>query len=583
MGKTRLFLALALSLMIGLSGCHSNQASHADYCTVKGTVKGLSDGTKLELQNAFNHFEVVGTGVVKQGAFEIFPEVSSPTHVYLYVKKGKQLKDFILEPGTIVVEVDATDEDDYATGASGTVSNDLERRIREYKLSDDKNTEKALKAEVMKADPAGPLALAHIENWCESPAYALEVLDRLSPELARLPYTEELREILTRRLRTEPGNKYLDMEYPDANGNPISLSSVVNNPDNRYVLVDFWATWCDGCVEKIPHLAELYNKYHEKGLEIYGISMDPYLKNWKSYLTANRLGWVNVCEGKGGGHKNSQAWYDYALPGIPTTLLIDCQTGEIVYRDDADLDCVLATLLPQSSVFEPYQHVEGSEALPYRLYRSEKAESMNEAVPLVVFLHGAGERGNDNLSQMKHCIHNFLEDTVTGRYPFLLMVPQCPAEKRWVNTDWSLPEHQMDPEPTQEMLGVMALVDSLVECGAVDAKRIYLCGISMGGFGVWDALQRWPERFAAAIAICGGGDPAYAGKLKDTPIYIFHGMRDKVVMPSRSIQMYQALKDAGSQEAVLVTYPELAHGCWDEAFSTPGLYKWMFDKKNGLN
>lgn len=217
--------------------------------------------------------------------------------------------------------------------------------------------------------------------------------------------------------------------------------------------------------------------------------------------------------------------------------------------------------------------------LPYQLFRSEKAQSMTEAVPLVVFLHGAGERGNDNHTQLKHCIPFFLDDTITSSYPFLLLVPQCPVEKRWVNTDWSLSEHQMESEPTAELLGVMHLVDSLIDCGAVDSTRVYLCGISMGGFGVWDALQRWPNKFAAAIPICGGGDPAYANSMKDIPIYIFHGLQDDIVIPSRSLQMYNALKTAGSQKAILVTYPNLAHGCWDEAFSTPGLFHWLFGKR----
>ena len=222
---------------------------------------------------------------------------------------------------------------------------------------------------------------------------------------------------------------------------------------------------------------------------------------------------------------------------------------------------------------------EGYAPLPYRLYRSDQAASMTEAVPLVVFLHGAGERGNDNSAQLTHCIHYILEDTVTERYPFLLLVPQCPEGKRWVNTDWSLSEHRMESKSTAELLGVMHLVDSLIDCGAVDPSRVYISGISMGGFGVWDAMQRWPNKFAAAIPICGGGDPTYANTMKDVPVYIFHGLKDGIVKPSRSIQMYDALKAAGSEEALLVTYPDLAHGCWDEAFSTPGLFQWLFSKK----
>ena len=236
-------------------------------------------------------------------------------------------------------------------------------------------------------------------------------------------------------------------------------------------------------------------------------------------------------------------------------------------------------ILLDMSLFEAHLHIEGNDTLPYRIYRSEKADTMTEALPLVIFLHGAGERGNDNSMQLKHCIKYFLDDTVTSRYPFLLMVPQCPNDRRWVNKDWSLPEHTMDSVPTAEMLGVMTVLDSLVGVGVVDSTRVYICGISMGGFGTWDALQRWPGKFAAAIAICGGGDPTYVDAMKDIPVYIFHGLLDGVVMPSRSMQMYNALKDVGNEEAILVTYPELGHVCWNEAFSTPGLFGWLFGKR----
>ena len=236
-------------------------------------------------------------------------------------------------------------------------------------------------------------------------------------------------------------------------------------------------------------------------------------------------------------------------------------------------------ILPDTSLFESHCHIESNDTLPYRLYRSQKVDTMTEALPLVIFLHGAGERGNDNYMQLKHCIKYFLDDTVTSHYPFLLVVPQCPNGKRWVNTDWSLPEHTMDSVPTAELRGVMTLMDSLIACGAVDSTRVYICGISMGGYGAWEALQRWPKKFAAAIAICGGGDPACAEAMKDIPVYIFHGLQDGVVLPSRSIQMYDALREAGNENAVLITYPELGHGCWDEAFSTAGLFGWLFGKR----
>ena len=350
--KTKLLFSVALSLMIGFSACHSNQ-KQSDYCTVKGTVKGLNDGTKLELLDEFNHWEVVGTGSVKQGTFEIHPDVSSPTHVYLYVREGMQLKDFILEPGTIRVEVDANDEEDLGTGAKGTPSNEIDYKYMALSRSGNQEAAQAIKDSVLNAEQTGALALANIEYWCKSSVQALGVLDRLSPELAALPYIDELRKELTQRIKTEPRTEgsgfvplFIDMEYPDVNGKPVSLSSVVNDPSNRYVLVDFWATWCTGCVEAMPQLKEIYAQYHEKGLEIYGLSVDANRKNWETFLAENQLPWINVCEGSGGRKENSKVRQDYALRGYPTTLLIDCQSGEVIARGELEeIDTMLAELL----------------------------------------------------------------------------------------------------------------------------------------------------------------------------------------------------------------------------------------------
>ena len=343
----RILILIILSLFV-LASCNQN-SNGTGYCTVKGTVKGLKDGTKLELQDEFHHFEIVGKGVVKNGTFEIHPNVSAPTHVYLYTKDEQQLKDFILEPGTIFVEVDATDENDYRTGATGTPSNNLDRRHLELYDSGDKEAVKAMRDSIMGAEQVGALALDYAHNWCDSTAQALEMLDRLSPEFAKLDFVTEFRDELMRRMKTEPGNMYIDLEYPDVNGKSISLSSVVSNPNNRYVIVDFWSTWCDGCVESVPQLVEIYAKYHEKGLEIYGLSFDSKRRSneWKTFLPQNKMTWINVRDDNGGGKFNSKAWYDYSLSGIPTTLLIDCLTGKIITRGNLDtIDAKLAELLP---------------------------------------------------------------------------------------------------------------------------------------------------------------------------------------------------------------------------------------------
>ena len=333
----KILIIAALALLV-FASCNDNKPATNDYCVVKGTVKGVKNGKTLELLDAFNDWVVVGQGVIKDGAFEIHPEVTAPTHVYLYVHNGKQLKDFILEPGTILVEVDATDENDYETGAKGTPLNDLDQIITGYRISGNHAAADSIRAIVMNENPAGPLALANIENWCKSSAEMLDVLDRLTPELAQLPYADQLRAEATQRLKTEAGGTYIDMKYPDLNGDTISLSSVVNNPANRYVLVDFWASWCDGCLDVMPQIKEIYEKYHDKGLEIYGLSVDSqrFNKNWKSRIKEYDMTWINVCDYSGGRKGDSKVRDDYAIIAYPTTILIDCQTGKIVIRDKVE-------------------------------------------------------------------------------------------------------------------------------------------------------------------------------------------------------------------------------------------------------
>lgn len=231
-----------------------------------------------------------------------------------------------------------------------------------------------------------------------------------------------------------------------------------------------------------------------------------------------------------------------------------------------------------SVLFESRVHIDGNDTMPFLLYRSTGCENQGVTPALVLFLHGAGERGSDNRQQLRHCVRFFMDDTVSRRYPFILLLPQCPENERWVNTDWRLPCHAMEANPTRQMMDVMDIVDSLKNNGAIDSNRVYICGISMGGFGVWDALQRYPGRFAAAIAVCGGGDPAYSGRIKHTPLYIFHGDRDKLVLPIRSRQMYLALRKSHSRDLHYIHYADLGHLCWDRAFSTPGLFHWLFSR-----
>lgn len=322
-------------LLMGLGACQSQP----EYCTVKGSVKGLKDGTIILMQDAYNGFKDIATTRVKEGAYEFHPRVSAPTHVYLLSKDYYQLKDFFLEPGTIIADIDATDEMDYAALASGTPSNDLLRKINQLDINGEADAAQTIRDSVLNAEETGILALYMADANGATAAQGLVVLDRLSEDLAAKPYVAEFRETLTRRARTEPApegsdtpNIFIDMEFPDIDGNLISLSSVVNNPANRYILLDFWATWCSPCRESIPKLQALYKEYHHKGLEIYSVSEDVTEENWRNFLPESGMNWVNVRDTHPGRNDNGMMTV-YALHGIPTMLLIDGETGAIVFRD----------------------------------------------------------------------------------------------------------------------------------------------------------------------------------------------------------------------------------------------------------
>jgi len=348
--KTGTILTIATTLMLGLSGCH------ADHCTVKGTVKGIRDGARLELQDAWDHYKVIGTARIKDGTFRFHQRIKAPSHVYLYTiryRDGGQLKDFILEPGTVLVDVDATNLDSTMyTGATGTVLNDIIRRFREFQSSGDVEASEALVDEILGAEQTGPLALYLADMEDIPTAQATDALNRLSPALAVKKRTLELRDELKRRARTEPaaegsGSKHLfiDMKYSDAEGNLVSLSSVVNDPANRYVLLHIWVAWRPWCSDYLPDLKAAYDKYHEKGLEIYSVSLDSDIKLWKSSVAKNGMTWPNVLSIAA--NRKSKVWYDYALKNIPCEVLIDGETGEILARDThLDLDTILAGLLP---------------------------------------------------------------------------------------------------------------------------------------------------------------------------------------------------------------------------------------------
>lgn len=178
--------------------------------------------------------------------------------------------------------------------------------------------------------------------------------------------------------------------------------------------------------------------------------------------------------------------------------------------------------------------------------------------PLLLFLHGAGERGSD-LERVK--LHGPPKLIASGKeFPFIVVSPQCPSDRWWKPDD------------------LLVLLDEIGEKYKVDKDRVYVTGLSMGGFGTWGLAASAPNRFAAIVPICGGGDPSTARRLSRLPIWVFHGAKDPVVKLSSSEKMVEAIKEAGGN-AKFTIYPEAGHDSWTEAYNDPELFKWLLEQK----
>ncbi len=191
--------------------------------------------------------------------------------------------------------------------------------------------------------------------------------------------------------------------------------------------------------------------------------------------------------------------------------------------------------------------------MDYWLYLPPDYEQ-RDAWPLLLFLHGAGERGSDLNLVQRHGPPRLINE---GRdFPFVVVSPQCPAGRWW--------------EPFE----LAALVDAIVQQHRIDESRLYVTGLSMGGFGTWALAAHQPQRFAAIAPICGGGEPIVARLVASTPAWVFHGAKDPVVPVERSRQMVRAMENAGGQVRFTI-YPDAGHDAWTETYADPELYEWL--------
>jgi predicted peptidase len=229
-------------------------------------------------------------------------------------------------------------------------------------------------------------------------------------------------------------------------------------------------------------------------------------------------------------------------------------------------------------------YVQGNDTLPYRILYPKNFDP-KQKYPLVLVLHGAGERGTNNEAQLVYGAKRFLEEQ--EQFPAIVVFPQCPKDSYWANVN-IVPNaegkrtfnFQAGGEPTPAMAALMGLLKELRKSGNVDKDRIYLGGLSMGGMGTFELLWRQPRTFAAAFPICGGGSPEmarkYAKKVKS--FWIFHGEEDAVVPVELSRIMAGAIENAGGQ-VKLTVYPGVNHNSWDNAFREPELLPWLFSQE----
>ena len=216
------------------------------------------------------------------------------------------------------------------------------------------------------------------------------------------------------------------------------------------------------------------------------------------------------------------------------------------------------------------------EILRYRQHLPKNVAA-GKKLPLVLFLHGAGERGTNNVSQLKHGVSALLQHGAKANDPAVLLAPQCPSGMQWVNVPWSAPSHTMPEQPSDAMRLALALLREKLATLPIDPDRVYVTGVSMGGYGTWDAIQREPALFAAALPICGGGDTARAPAIKNIPVWTFHGDKDTAVPVTRSRDMAKALEACGGKIQYR-EYPGAGHDVWTRTYNDSDVLTWFFSQ-----
>jgi predicted peptidase len=235
------------------------------------------------------------------------------------------------------------------------------------------------------------------------------------------------------------------------------------------------------------------------------------------------------------------------------------------------------------SLFEKKVYLSGTDTLRYRLLLPENFDR-SKKYPLVLFLHGAGERGSDNEQQLLLGMPRFVEPGNRKNLQCIVIAPQCPLNQNWhsakTNRDVKPPVRDFDyntPIPRPLKLAI-DLTNSIINEGYVDKNKVVIAGLSMGGMGTFEAVGRFPGMFVAAAPVCGGGDTKfYSKKQAKVDFWIFHGDADATVDVKYSRAMYARLQELKAR-VKYTEYPGVGHNSWDNAFAEPGFLQWLIEK-----
>lgn len=346
--KTILSMVAAIAILFG-----ANSAMAQNNYSISGIDEAFENGKTVSLTKYENNeFIVISSHTIADNKISFEGTVDEPARRYISIGEATPNEAdiffyFYLEAGQMTIEK--------TTGVrlggytvKGTTLNDINTEYKSaiqilnerYSAANQAGDEQAIDAIMAEYTATSKAAiLANADNIVGqdilSSDYSLFGAQELLDLLAALPENVQekfaaIKANAEKSLLTEPGQPYIDFAEPGLDGQPISLKSVVENPANKYVLLDFWASWCGPCMGEVPHLLETYAEYHDKGFEIFGVSLDAKDQNWRDAIAEHKMNWVHVSNVK---YWDTQSRKDYAVNSIPSNFLIDCATGKIVAKN----------------------------------------------------------------------------------------------------------------------------------------------------------------------------------------------------------------------------------------------------------